>query len=113
MSTSVAERQLRDIQIGGMAEVVDFRPAHRSYRKKLLSMGLTRGTVVMVRRVAPLGDPILITVRGFDLSLRRDEAETLVLNPVDGEPEAFGFLNRRSAGTGVRRPRSAGRRRVR
>lgn len=89
----MSEYRLRDIPVGSMGRIVAIRPTHRSYRSKLLSMGLTRGTAVLVQRVAPLGDPILITVRGFDLSLRKDEADALVLEPVEGDPEEHGFTN--------------------
>ena len=43
-------------------------------RRRIMDMGITRGTEIYVRKVAPLGDPIEITVRGFELSLRKDEA---------------------------------------
>ncbi len=43
-------------------------------RRRLLDMGLTKGTKIYVKKVAPLGDPIEITLRGYDLSLRKDEA---------------------------------------
>ena len=43
-------------------------------RKRLLDMGLTKGTEIYVKKVAPLGDPIEISLRGYDLSLRKDEA---------------------------------------
>jgi ferrous iron transport protein A len=48
-----------------------------AYRRKLLSMGLTPGAELSVTRVAPMGDPVEIRVRGFALSLRRDEAAAL------------------------------------
>ena len=44
-----------------------------------MDMGTTRGAKVFVRKVAPLGDPIEVTVRGFELSLRKDEAENVVI----------------------------------
>jgi Fe2+ transport system protein FeoA len=83
---------LRDLPVGSMARIVAIRPTHRSYRSKLLSMGLTRGTPVRVQRIAPLGDPVLISVRGFELSLRKDEADALVLEPLEGDPEEHGFF---------------------
>ena len=49
------------------------------YRAKLLSMGLTKGTEFKVLQFAPLGDPVEIEVRGFSLSLRREEADALIL----------------------------------
>lgn len=77
--------RLRDMGIGDEAKVVGYAPSHQSYRSKLLSMGLTKGVVIQVRNIAPLGDPVHISVRDFELSLRRDEADALLLEPVEGE----------------------------
>jgi ferrous iron transport protein A len=72
---------LKDLQVGDRAKVAGFlesrRHRWRSYRRKLLSMGLTPGAEISVTRVAPMGDPVEIRVRGFSLSVRRDEAATL------------------------------------
>lgn len=57
-------------------------------------MGLTRGTPLVVERIAPLGDPVHVTVRGFGLSLRGDEADALVLEHLEGEHEDYGFRPR-------------------
>lgn len=65
---------LGDLQVGETGRVSGFEEGGRSYRKKLLAMGLTPGTSLSVTRVAPMGDPVEITVRGFRLTLRRDEA---------------------------------------
>ncbi|TVQ21923.1 MAG: ferrous iron transport protein A [Spirochaetaceae bacterium] len=86
--------RLRDVPVGGMARVIGIDESHRSYRSRILSMGLTRGTPIFVQRIAPFGDPIHITVRDYELSLRRDEADALVLEPIEGAPEAFGFCAR-------------------
>lgn len=48
-------------------------------RQRILDMGLTKGTEVTVRKVAPLGDPLEITVRGYELSLRKAEAACIAL----------------------------------
>ncbi len=48
-------------------------------RQRILDMGLTKGAEVMVRKVAPLGDPLEITVRGYELSLRKREAACIVV----------------------------------
>ena len=68
---------LRDLAIGDRGQVTGYEKAHRSYRKKLLSMGLTPGAEFEVTRIAPMGDPVEIHVRGFRLSLRKDEAAAL------------------------------------
>lgn len=74
---------LRDLPTGSQGEVAGFKKALQSYRDKLLSMGLTRGTPFTVLRVAPLGDPVEIQVRGFRLSLRKAEAEVLLVKRLD------------------------------
>lgn len=50
-----------------------------SLRRRLLEMGLTRGTAIQLIRVAPMGDPIEISVRGYRLSLRREEASSILI----------------------------------
>lgn len=70
---------ISDIKIGQKAKVVGYQknPTGRSYRQKLLAMGLTKGIDFTVVRVAPMGDPIEIRLRGFALSLRKEEAAAL------------------------------------
>ena len=48
-------------------------------KRRIMDMGITKGTAVTVHKVAPLGDPIEVTVRGFELSLRKDEAATVLV----------------------------------
>ncbi len=69
--------KLKDLSPGEKAEIIGYDASSRTYREKLLSMGLTRGTVVTLKKVAPFGDPVEISVRGFNLSLRKDEADVL------------------------------------
>jgi ferrous iron transport protein A len=65
---------LREMSVGETGWVAGYANTGRGYRKKLLAMGLTPGTEFNITRVAPMGDPIEIRVRGFKLSLRKDEA---------------------------------------
>ncbi len=60
----------------------------RAYRAKLLSMGITPGTEFEVLRVAPMGDPIEIRIRGFKLSLRRAEADIVLVQLTDSRASA-------------------------
>lgn len=48
-------------------------------RRRIMDMGITKGTEIYVRKVAPLGDPIEVTVKGYELSLRKGEAENIVV----------------------------------
>lgn len=57
------------------ATIASFVPGHKDYKYKLMAMGLTPGADIKVLRVAPLGDPIQIMIRGSHLSLRKDEAD--------------------------------------
>ncbi|MCB1938244.1 MAG: ferrous iron transport protein A [Rhodocyclaceae bacterium] len=68
---------LKHLQVGDRAAVTGFNTAGKAYRRKLLSMGLTPGVEIAVMRVAPMGDPVEIRVRGSALSLRKDEADAL------------------------------------
>lgn len=74
---------LRDAAIGSRLRVVGYDPTARAYKRKLLAMGLTPGVEFTVTRHAPLGDPTQIQVRGFYLSLRKDEADALKVAPAE------------------------------
>lgn len=71
--------RLSDIGVGESAVVSGFAAGGAGYRSKLLSMGLTPGVRIRLAAVAPLGDPVEIEVRGFNLSLRKAEADVIVL----------------------------------
>ncbi|HNQ03296.1 MAG TPA: FeoA family protein [Thiobacillaceae bacterium] len=70
---------LKDLKVGDRAKVTGFMEGGGTYRRKLLSMGLTPGAELAVTRLAPMGDPVEIRVRGFALSVRRAEAATLAV----------------------------------
>ena len=74
--------KLSDLQIGETGRITGITPGEKYYRQKLLSMGLIPGTEFKIARVAPLGDPIELAVRGYALSLRRDEAHILQVEKV-------------------------------
>lgn len=67
---------LRDLKIGERATVVKIH-GEGAVKRRIMDMGLTKGVEVYVRKVAPLGDPIEITVRGYELSLRKADAENI------------------------------------
>jgi ferrous iron transport protein A len=78
--------QIKDLKIGERAEIVGYRAGNPAYRSRLLSMGLTKGAVLKLVKLAPLGDPVQVEVRGFNLSLRKEEAAVLEVRPVqEGE----------------------------
>ncbi len=69
---------LRDIPIGGKAKVLKLT-GEGALKRHIMDMGITKGVEVFVRKVAPLGDPIEVTVRGYELSLRKSEAESILV----------------------------------
>lgn len=76
---------LGELKTGESGQVSAFLDAGSAYRRKLLAMGLTPGTRFTVSRVAPLGDPIQLQVRGFQLSVRRDEAAAVEVSVEGGK----------------------------
>ena len=71
-------KTLRDVAVG-QAATVRRLVGEGAVKRRIMDMGITKGTEVFVRKVAPLGDPIEVTVRGFELSLRKDEAENVLV----------------------------------
>ncbi|MBM4165768.1 MAG: ferrous iron transport protein A [Ignavibacteria bacterium] len=69
------ELPLSELVIGTQGKVSQLNGTDASLRQRLMEMGIIRGTTVSVERLAPLGDPIEINVRGYRLSLRKKEAE--------------------------------------
>ncbi|MEW6165752.1 MAG: FeoA family protein [Pseudomonadota bacterium] len=68
---------LGELRIGDRARVAGFSQSGGGYRRKLLALGLTPGAQIDIVRVAPMGDPVEIKVRGSNLSLRKEEAAAL------------------------------------
>lgn len=73
---------ISDLNIGDTAKVLSFKSGELAYRQKLIALGLTPGTPFVVNRLAPLGDPVEISLRGFALSLRKKEASLVLVEKV-------------------------------
>ncbi|MFP4302536.1 MAG: ferrous iron transport protein A [Spirochaetaceae bacterium] len=86
MSPNQENITVRELSPGQTATVTGYETSDAHYRSKLLSMGLTRGTELKLVKVAPLGDPVEIEVRGYRLSLRKKEAEALLLKRNGNSP---------------------------
>ena len=67
---------LRDTKCGETVKVLKIR-GEGAVKRRIMDMGITKNTEVFVRKVAPLGDPIEVTVRGYELSLRKADAEMI------------------------------------
>ena len=69
-------KNLKEVPVGGKAKVVRIH-GEGAVKRRIMDMGITKGVEIFVRKVAPLGDPIEITVRGYELSIRKADAESI------------------------------------
>ena len=69
-------KNLKEVPVGGRARAVKIH-GEGAVKRRIMDMGITKGVEIYVRKVAPLGDPIEITVRGYELSLRKADAESI------------------------------------
>lgn len=69
-------KTLRDAEVGSTVTVVKLH-GEGALKRHIMDMGITKGCQIYVRKVAPLGDPVEITVRGYELSLRKGDAENI------------------------------------
>ena len=69
-------KTLRDVKIGETATVVKLH-GEGAVKRRIMDMGITKGVEVFVRKLAPLGDPVEVNVRGYELSLRKADAEMI------------------------------------
>lgn len=76
------EVELNNLSIGEEAKITGYESGSEQYRAKLLAMGLIKGTVIKLKKIAPMGDPIEIEVKGYRLSIRKSEAKILKLRRV-------------------------------
>ena len=67
---------LKQVKIGSTVRVVKLH-GEGAVKRRIMDMGITKGAEIFVRKVAPLGDPIEVTVRGYELSLRKADAEMI------------------------------------
>ena len=72
-------KTLKDVAVGESATIIKIH-GEGKVKRRIMDMGITKGTEVFVRKVAPLGDPIEITVRGYELSIRKADAEILEIS---------------------------------
>ena len=71
-------KTLKDVKIGETAIVTKLN-GMGALRRRIMDMGITKGTSIYLRKVDPLGDPIEVTVRGYELSLRKEDAENIIV----------------------------------
>lgn len=72
-------RTMRDVKVGETVKIVKLN-GEGAVKRHIMDMGLTKGAEVYVRKTAPLGDPVEVTVRGYELSLRKADAEIILVD---------------------------------
>ena len=72
---------LKDAQVGSTVKVVMIH-GEGAYKRRIMDMGITKGSEIFIRKVAPLGDPVEVTIRGYELSLRKADAECVDVQTV-------------------------------
>ena len=69
---------LSEAKVGSTVTVTKIE-GDSAYKRRIMDMGITKGSEIFVRKVAPLGDPVEITIRGYELSLRKSDAESILV----------------------------------
>ena len=69
-------KTIRDAKAGDKVRVIKLH-GEGAVKRRIMDMGITKGTSIYLRKVAPLGDPVEVTVRGYELSLRKDDADII------------------------------------
>lgn len=69
-------KTVKDLKVNEQANVIKLH-GDGALKRRIMDMGITKGVSIMLRKVAPLGDPIEISVRGYELSIRKSEAENI------------------------------------
>ena len=82
-------KTLRDIPVGSTARVKKLH-GEGALKRRIMDMGITKGSEIYVRKVAPLGDPVEVTIRGYELSLRKNDADCIEM---ELEKEVNGYGN--------------------
>ena len=77
------EGHLSDLRRGQKAIVLNFHNDNKALRRRLLDMGITRGVLVEVKKIAPLGDPIDISLRGYELCIRKEDMRSIDVKVVE------------------------------
>ena len=74
-------KTLREVKIGETVKVVKLH-GEGPVKRRIMDMGITKGSEIFIRKVAPLGDPVEVTIRGYELSLRKADAECVDVQTV-------------------------------
>ena len=72
-------KTLKEVKVGARVKVLKVH-GEGAVKRRIMDMGITKGTEIFIRKVAPLGDPLELTVRGYELTIRRADAEIIEID---------------------------------
>lgn len=84
-------RRLSELKIGQRAIVVGVHSENTEIRRHLLDMGITKGTEILVKKIAPLGDPVDIELRGYELCIRKEEMKNIVVEVLEQNEDSISW----------------------
>lgn len=70
---------LADLKVGECGTLIAFKEENKAFRRRLLDMGLTKGVKIEIKQISPLGDPISIVIRGYQLCLRKEDMKNVIV----------------------------------
>ncbi|MDE5566220.1 MAG: ferrous iron transport protein A [Anaeroplasmataceae bacterium] len=83
METKIYEKgetcKLSDLKVGQEGKLISFNNENKALRRRLLDMGLTKGVEISIQMISPLGDPVSIELRGYQLCMRKDDMDNVVV----------------------------------
>lgn len=68
---------LAQLKVGEKGRLIGFRRENKAFRRRLLDMGLTKGVLIEIKQISPLGDPVSVVLRGYQLCLRKEDTENI------------------------------------
>lgn len=81
--TEVKDLHLSDLKVGQSAKVIALHNENKALKRRLLDMGITKGVIVTVKKIAPLKDPVDIELRGYELCLRLDDMKNIDVEVIE------------------------------
>ena len=85
--TQYSMKMLSEIKVGNKVKVLKLH-GEGALKRRIMDMGITKNAEIYIRKVAPLGDPVQISIRGYELSLRKEDAECVEIEPINSQNSA-------------------------
>lgn len=74
--------ELSKLKVNEVGKLVKFKEENKSFKRRLLDMGLTKNVIIRIKQISPLGDPVSISLRGYELCLRKEDLNNILVEKV-------------------------------